>query len=495
MYWLDPRLFVGTNVHGGEVGCSKLSIENLVLDSSITRQRCSQCVSVCDATELTRMSQTFRVDDDTVSSSKEIGIRMLDLIRELYPIGRSITGPGLRKTVKRLGEIVPLQITEVPSGTKVYDWIVPDEWSIEAAYIEDSRGHRVVDLTESNLHLVGYSVPVDREMTLEELKPHLHSLSAYPDWIPYRTSYYAQDWGFCLTDRVLRSLADGRYRPVIRSELKPGSLTLAEYVHHGLSNEEVLIFAHDCHPSLANDNLSGVAVAINLAAHLRSCTTRYTYRFVFAPATIGSITWLATNEPQLDRIKHGLVLSLLGNSAPLRYKETQSGDLIIDRTAWHVLKTEFPDSTRLDFSPWGYDERQFASPGINLPVGALLRSQSGEYPEYHTSADNLTMLSTDALGESWLACLRIFEALETNARYRNLQPRGEPQLGRRGLYRQLGGYYTHVPDRQMALLWLLNQSDGARSLLDIAERSQIRFNVLADAALDLKRAGLLGTMD
>jgi aminopeptidase-like protein len=334
-------------------------------------------------------------------------------------------------------------------------------------------------------------VPVDEEMTLSELKPHLHSLSAHPDWIPFRTSYYTRNWGFCVTDRLLQSLPEGRYRVVIRSHLAPGSLTLAEYVHRGTSDEEVLVFAHDCHPSLANDNLSGLAVAINVAAYLRSHVTRYTYRFVFAPATIGSITWLATNEPQLHRIKHGLVLSLLGNRAPLRYKETRSGDLGIDRAALHVLRTDFSSSIRVGFSPWGYDERQFASPGINLPVGALLRSGSAEYPEYHTSADNLNLVSSEELGESWLACLKIFEVLERNTSYRNLQPKGEPQLGRRGLYRQTGGYYTEVPDRQMALLWLLNQSDGTQSLLDIAERAQLPFKVIAESAADLERVGLL----
>jgi aminopeptidase-like protein len=268
-------------------------------------------------------------------------------------------------------------------------------------------------------------------------------------------------------------------------------LTLAEYVHRGTSDEEVLVFAHDCHPSLANDNLSGLAVAINLAAYVRPRVMRYTYRFVFAPATIGSITWLAVNEPQLHRIKHGLVLCLLGNRGPLRYKETRSGDTAIDRAAWHVLRTEFSSSLRLGFSPWGYDERQFASPGINLPVGAIMRSQSGEYPEYHTSADNLDLLSPESLGESWLACLKIFEALEGNVSYRNLQAKGEPQLGRRGLYRQTGGYYTDVPERQMAFLWLLNQSDGMHSLLDIAQRAQLPFKVIADAATELECVGLL----
>jgi aminopeptidase-like protein len=431
------------------------------------------------------------VDEKTRSAAPQIGAAMLALVRELYPIGRSITGPGLRATVSRLSEVVPLEITEVPSGTKVFDWTVPDEWSIEDAFIEAASGERVVDLKSSSLHVVGYSQPVDATMTLAELRPHLFSLPEHPDWIPYRTSYYSRNWGFCLADRVLKSLPDGRYRVVIRSRLAPGSLTLAEHVHAGATEEAVLIFAHDCHPSLANDNLSGLAVAVHLAAFLRSRPTRYTYRFVFAPATIGSIAWLAANDASLHRIRHGLVLSLLGDRGPLHYKATRAGNRAIDRAASHVLATEFRGSRTLDFEPWGYDERQFNSPGIDLGVGRLTRTPNGEFPEYHTSADNPDFLSADALGESWLACLKVLEALECDCRYVNLQPKGEPQLGRRGLYRSMGGYQD-VPERQLALLWLLNLSDGGHSLLDIASRARLPFGLIASAAADLEQAGLLG---
>lgn len=440
------------------------------------------------------MTRSLWVDDKVRIASIEIGKSMLALIRELYPIGRSITGPGLRATVARLSEIVPLQITEVPSGTQVFDWTVPDEWSVEEAFIETATGHRVVDLKVSNLHVVGYSLPIDAEMTLAELRPHLHSLPEHPDWIPYRTSYYSPNWGFCLADRVLNSLPGGRYRVVIRSQLAPGSLTLAEYVHPGATADEVLIFVHDCHPSLANDNLSGLSIAINLAAFLRSRATRYTYRFVFAPATIGSLAWLASNETSLHRIRHGLVLSLLGDSGPLHYKETRAGNHAVDRAAWHVLSTEFPGSKRVDFQPWGYDERQFGSPGIDLAVGRITRTPNGEFPEYHTSADSPDFLSADALAESWLACLKVLEALDCDSRYVNLQPKGEPQLGRRGLYRTMGGYQD-VPERQLALLWVLNQSDGAHSLLDIAHRSRLPFNLIFNTAADLERSGLLAPVD
>ncbi len=439
------------------------------------------------------MRSRLLLDEDIGESARDAGVEALSLIGELYPIGRSITGTGLRATIEHLSRRVPLKVTEVPSGEQVFDWTIPDEWSIDEAYIDDAQGHRIVDLRHSNLHVVSYSVPIDVEMTLAELKPHLHSLPHHPDWIPYRTSYYSRDWGFCLPHRVLESLHDGRYHVVIRSQLKPGSLTIAEHVCKGASEEEVLIFAHDCHPSLANDNLSGVVLGASLAAYLGARDTHFTYRFVFAPATIGSIAWLARNERALHRVRHGLVLSLLGDKGPLNYKESRSGNRVIDRAAWHVLRTEFPGSGRIDFLPWGYDERQFCSPGIDLPVGRLTRTPNGEFPEYHTSADNPSYLSAPALGESWLACLKILEALEWDCRYLNLSPKGEPQLGRRGLYRRTGGHQD-VPDRQLAMLWVLNQSDGGKSLLDIAERAQIPLGRIIRAALDLEQAGLLANV-
>jgi aminopeptidase-like protein len=434
----------------------------------------------------------LRLGNQIANLTATTGAAMGALVRELYPLTRSITGPGLRATVQRLSTIVPLKTTEVPTGTPVFDWTVPNEWSIDEAYIEHESGHRFADLHNCNLHVVGYSTPVDVTLTLAELRPHLHSLPQLPELIPFCTSFYTPDWGFCLTDRELQSLPDGQYRVVIRSQLCPGSLTLAEYVHRGASEEEVLVFAHDCHPSLANDNLSGVAVAIHLAAFMAQQRTRYTYRFLFAPTTIGSITWLATNEATLGRIRSGLVLALLGNSAPLHYKKSRAGDRLVDRAAAQVLRTEFQEARLLEFSPWGYDERQFCSPGINLPVGGLTRVPSGEFDLAHTSGDNPDLLSPESLGEAWLACLKIFEAMEADAYYVNLQPRGEPQLGRRGLYRATGGYYAGVADRQMALFWMLNQSDGNASVLDIAEKSGLPVATLAQAATDLQEIGLLG---
>lgn len=418
------------------------------------------------------------------------GAQMLSLVRELYPLPRSITGPGLRATIDRLASLIPLQVTEVPSGTQVFDWTVPEEWTVEEAYLEHESGLRFAEFGRSSLHLVGYSLPMDARMSLEDLRPHLHSLPEHPDWIPYKTSYYTPGWGFCLSDHELQSLPSGSYRVVIRSSLAAGSLTLAECVVPGRSEEEVLVFAHDCHPALANDNLSGVVVAAHLAEFLLQGQSRYTYRFLFAPATIGSLTWLATHQAKLGRIRHGLVLSLLGDNGPLQYKRSRSGGQVVDRAAEAILG-EYPGSRVHEFSPWGYDERQFCSPGINLPMGRLTRTPNGEFPEYHTSADNPDYLSAGSLGTSWLACLKIFAAIEAEGHYLNLSPCGEPQLGRRGLYKSLGGHYTSVPDRQMALLWMLNLSDGNHSLLDVAARSGLPVGVLVAAARDLREVGLL----
>lgn len=433
----------------------------------------------------------FGLSPDMDAAATSAGEAMLALMRELFPLCRSITGPGLRATVERLGRVVPLAVTEVPSGTRVFDWTVPPEWSVTGAYLEDADGNRIVDFSENNLHVLGYSTAVDVTLSLDDLRPHLHTLPAYPDRIPFCSSYYRPDWGFCLQDSVARSLAGGPYHAVIDSRIEPGSLTLAEHVHRGRVDDEILVFAHTCHPSLCNDNLSGIVVAAQLAAFLRDRETHFTYRFVFAPATIGSIAWLALNESRLGRIRHGLVLAMLGDRLPLRYKASRAGNYPVDKAARHVLHTEFPGGGEVPYSPWGFDERQFATLGINLPVGRLTRALPGELPEEHTSADNFDLMSADSLGESWLACLRIMDVLERDRRFVNLQPKGEPQLGRRGLYKSTGGYYESVPQRQMAMLWLLDQSDGQATLLDIAVRADLPFDLVARTAAELIAAGLL----
>ncbi len=416
---------------------------------------------------------------------------MLGLMRDLYPMCRSITGPGTRSTLARIGRTIPLQLTEVPTGTPVFDWAVPREWSIEDAYLEHESGRRFAEFQRSNLHVVSYSVPVDTVMPLSALRERLHTLPQHPNWIPWRSSYYRDDWGFCLSENERAAMPDGQYRAVIRSRLQDGSLSLAEFVHRGETDEEVLLFAHTCHPSLCNDNLSGIAVATQVATWLAGRRTRYTYRVLFAPATIGSITWLALNQARLARVRHGLVLAMLGDGSALKYHRTKSGGSAIDRAAECALRGAQAAATMLDFSPWGFDERQFNMPGFRLAVGRLTRALPGSYPEEHTSADTMDVIEPASLQSAWLAVLRIFEVLEGDRRYLNLAPHGEPQLGRRGLYRQSGGHYDNVPERHLALLWLLQFSDGEHSLLDIAERSGLDFGLLASCASDLQRAALL----
>jgi aminopeptidase-like protein len=412
------------------------------------------------------------------------------LVERLYPLCRSITGNGVRRTLDVIAESVPLQVSEVPTGTEVLDWTVPKEWNIRDAYVKDPSGRKVIDFAESSLHVVGYSVPVSATMSLAELRGHLHTLPGQPGLIPYRTSYYSETWGFCLRHETLAALPEGPYEVMIDSTLADGHLTYGEHVVPGESADEVLVSCHICHPSLANDNLAGVAVALQLARRLAGRRPRYTYRFVFAPGTIGAITWLALNRDRVGRIRAGLVLACAGDTGPLTYKRSRRGNAEIDRVVEHVLRTSGRPHTVAGFSPYGYDERQYCSPGFNLGVGSLTRTPYGAYPEYHTSADDPGFVSPEAMTDTLETLWEVVGVLERDRRYLNLSPYGEPQLGRRGLYGSLGGRSDTKTD-QMAMLWVLNLSDGGHSLLDIAERSGLPFPVVADAALALQRAGLL----
>ena len=413
------------------------------------------------------------------------------LIAELFPICRSITGNGVRETLRILKGHIPIEIHEVPTGTKAFDWSVPKEWNIRDAFVKNSKGERVIDFAKSNLHVVNYSVPVRRRISLSELKNHLFTLPDHPDWIPYRTSYYKENWGFCVSRRQLEALEEDEYEVCIDSSLENGCLTYGEYVLPGESQEEVLISCHICHPSLANDNLSGIAVGVWLAKHLKNLPRHYSYRFLFIPGTIGAITWLAMNEDRLPLVKHGLVLSGVGDAGKLHYKKSRQGCAEIDRAAAHVLKTSGSPHELLEFSPYGYDERQYCSPGINLAVGRLSRSPHGTFPEYHTSADNLEFVQPEKLSESLDVCARILLVLENNGTFVNLHPKCEPQLGRRGLYRMMGGQQGDAALDEMALLWVLNLSDGSHTLLDIAERSGINFEIIHKAAQALLEHHLL----
>jgi len=414
---------------------------------------------------------------------------MYELVEELYPICRSITGNGVRQTLDRIGQRVPLQIHEVPSGTQVYDWTVPREWNIEEAFIEDADGNRLIDFANHNLHVVNFSVPVDKVCTWDELAPHLHTLPDHPDWIPYRTSYYKDNWGFCLAHRSLDRFTKGPFRVCIRSGLTEGSLTYGETIIPGTTDREVLFFNHVCHPSLCNDNLSGNVVLAELASRLRERQPRFTYRFVWAPGTIGSITWLSRNQAIVPKIHAGLVAVLLGDAGPFHYKRTRTGTEEIDRVVEFVLEEQGVAAKLLDFSPYGYDERQFNSPGIAAPVGRLTRTPNSEYEEYHSSADNLDFVRPEYLEESLHVLERVVTILEGNARYRNTAPHCEPQLGKRGLYGSTGG--TQPKQREHAMLWVLSFSDTQHSLLDISARSGVAFDIVRAAADDLLGAGLL----
>jgi aminopeptidase-like protein len=435
------------------------------------------------------MSLLNRIDEKDPAI---IGQELYRFAGALYPICRSITGDGIRRTLSMIGERIHLEISELPTGTPVFDWTVPKEWNIRDAYIRVPGGNRVVDFQKSNLHVLGYSTPVHATMSLDKLRPHLYTIPEHPDWIPNKTSYYQPQWGFCLSEHQMRALEDREYEVCIDSTLKDGHLTYGECYLPGRTSAEVLISCHACHPSLANDNLSGLTVATALAESLSGCNLRYSYRFLFIPGTIGAIAWLAKNREATERIRHGLVLTCLGDSSNFHYKKSRQGNAEVDRAASHVLRHYAGSNGILEFSPYGYDERQYCSPGFNLAVGCLMRSLPGVFPEYHTSADNLEFIHPAQLAGSLRICAAIFDVLEHNQRFRNLNPYCEPQLGRRNLFRATGG--DSIGLETNARLWALNLSDGEHSLLDIAERSGIRFSVIREAAVLLTENGLLAPL-
>lgn len=429
-----------------------------------------------------------------ISSAKfnaaNLGQEMYQLIAELYPICRSITGDGLRQSLQLLSQQIPLTLHEVPTGTEVFDWTVPREWNIRDAYVKNPQGEKVIDFQASNLHVVNYSTPIHQKIPLDVLQAHLYSLPDQPDLVPYRTSYYQDNWGFCLSHNLRQSLAAGEYEVCIDSSLEPGHLSYGEFFLHGQTEDEVLISCHSCHPSLCNDNLSGMALATFLARELSGLSLRYSYRFLFAPGTIGAIAWLSLNESRAERIKHGLVVACVGDPGYMHYKKSRRGDAEIDQTVAYVLAQSGQPHEIMDFSPYGYDERQYCSPGFNLAVGSLTRTPHGRYPQYHTSADDLSLVQPQYLADSLITYLEIINILEHNRTCLNTNPKCEPQLGKRGLYSALGGR-TDTKMREMAMLWVLNYSDGYHSLLDIAEQSALDFGVISDVADILFEHGLL----
>jgi aminopeptidase-like protein len=428
------------------------------------------------------------------SETNNLEKALLSFMSELFPICRSITGNGLRQSLRILQQHIPLELHEVPSGTPVFDWTVPKEWNITDAYVRNSRGEKVIDFQQSSLHILNYSIPFQGKLSLSELKSHLYSIPDQPDLIPYRTSYYSEKWGFCLSHKQLEALEEGEYEVNIQSTLEDGHLTYGELFIPGETEEEILISCHSCHPSLCNDNLSGMALATFLAKDLIDQAgdrpRRYSYRFLFLPGTIGSITWLALHEQQAMRIQHGLVVACVGDGGQSTYKRSRRGNADIDRAVEHVLKHSGQPFEIQNFSPYGYDERQYCSPGFNLAVGSLTRTPHGRFPEYHTSADNLEFIRPDCLVDSLHKYQAVLEILEKNYIYINTNPKCEPRLGKRGLYSGLSGN-KDPKTTEMALLWVLNLCDGEFSLFDIAERSEMAFQEISAAADALYKAGLL----
>ncbi len=422
-----------------------------------------------------------------------LGREMHALATELFPITRSLAGPGFRETLDRLEEVTgPMRRHRFATGEQVFDWRIPREWSVRDAWIRGPDGSTVCTLADNNLHVVSYSTPVRTRMGLDELQAHLHSLPDQPDAIPYRTSYYEESWGFCLTDTRRSALTDGEYEVCIDADLNDGELTLGEVVVEGTSEGEVLLSTYCCHPSMANNELSGPVLCAVLARLLAAGERpRHTYRFLFVPETIGAIAYLARFGDRLRaHLLAGWVVTCIGDPGAFTYKRSRQGGALCDRIAEHVLGTSGAPHSVEPFLPWGSDERQYCSPGFDLPVGSLMRTMYGRYPEYHTSLDDLDLVTADALGESLRMYHRMLAVLEANEVLTAALPHGEPQLSPRGLYPSTGGGLSGMRRLQNTLC-VLNFCDGTTDLLAVAERTQRSVEELREAAEPLLKAGLI----
>ena len=418
-----------------------------------------------------------------------LGQDLYHFVSDLFPICRSLTGNGVRETLRYIQNHIPIQIHEVDSGTPVFDWVIPDEWNIVDAYIKDPNGRKIVDFKQNNLHVVGYSVPINKKITLEELQPHLHSIEDMPEAIPYITSYYKKNWGFCLPHTQRQTLKPGTYQVCIDSALKPGKLTYGELILPGETTEEVFLSTYVCHPSMANNELSGPALATWLAKWAMSQPRRYTYRVIFIPETIGSLTYLSKNLSVLQKnMIAGFNLTCLGDDRCYSFLPSRNGATLADKVAQNILHFKHPNFIRYTFLDRGSDERQYCSPGVDLPVTSIMRSKYHAYPEYHTSLDNLDLVSPAGLEGSYdvlKACLQLIEA---NDIYK-ATCLGEPQLGKYGLY-------PTVSTRDSALLTqavrdFLAFADGKTDLIEISNTIQIPPWELYPVIEKLKKTGLI----
>ena len=460
------------------------------------------------------MPDNTKFFEKIIDENLVVGRNMYQLMENLFPICRSITGNGLRKSLKILQEIIPLKIVETPTNTQVYDWKIPKEWNINDAYIKNSKGEKIIDFQKSNLHVLNYSIPINKKISFEELKSHVFTQENYPDVIPYRTSYYEENWGFCMSHKQFLEMKDEEYEVFIDSKLDSGSLSYGEFFIQGESNKEVLLSCYPCHPSMCNDNLSGVVLLTYIANCMKNLSLKYSYRFLFIPETIGAITWLSRNEKNTKNISHGLVATCVGDSGISTYKKSRQGNAEVDKIAIEVLNESGEDFNVVNFTPTGSDERQFCSPGFNLPIGSLLRTIPPDFKEYHTSNDNLDFVKAEFLGNTFKKYLKIILKLEQNfsknidskkeirdnetknGRFLiNTNPKCEPQLGKRNLYHAIG---AQTPSQggeklsnQLATLWTLNYSDGKHSLSEIAELSGYDIEQLENISNVLIDAGLL----
>lgn len=420
-------------------------------------------------------------------------IRLEQYFDRLWPINRSLTGNGNRESLQILSEIIPLEIREIPSGSKCFDWTVPPEWNNKEAWIKDETGKVIVDFNNNNLHLLGYSEPFDGVLTYDELKEHIYTLPNQPDLIPYLTSYYSRRWGFCMSHNQFKKLDKTiKYEVKVESELNEnGSMTISDLVLKGKSDKEILFTTYICHPSLANNELSGPLVTAFIYDQLKDKDLYYTYRFVFVPETIGSICYLSIHGDYLKKnLAAGFVVTCIGDNGNFTYKKSRKGNSLSDRAVNIVLSQTEKEYSILEFSPIGSEERQYCSPGLNLPVGSLMRTMYGVYPEYHTSADNKDFICFDAMEKSVKKYLGIVDVMENNKKYVNQFPNCEPQLGKRGLYPNLGSQKEKAIEVE-AMMWILNLADGNHDLIDIIELSNINYEIIINTANNLLREGIL----